>query len=151
MENPFSLYTTYAVFAKSEGQVVSALTLGSRSRTGERSVFWLRCCTTSHRGCKGSRLHRSCTILCRINLAHIESTDIVEPTAVVFMGIDVKRYQNLLANLYVETGKTVCSKDFKDHLLGILLVCLDDIAFHFPFTSCRSTTAFRSFGNHFSL
>ena len=75
-----------------EGQVVGTITFG-RSRS-----WWKWCCRLSSWSvprngslCKRCRLSwRNCAILSRIYLAYVIGTDAVEPTAIIFMGINIE-------------------------------------------------------------
>lgn len=109
----------------SKGILLGSWGCGLCGRSGLRSG-----CIT---GRSGSRLGSN---RCGIDLTHIEGTDAVEPTAIIFMGIDVERNIHLLTNLNIETLQTLGAKHFKHHLAGISLVSLDYITFNFPFTTC---------------
>ncbi len=74
---------------------------------------------------------------------NIPRTDIVEPTTLILMSCNVERNIYLITTLYVELSNAVSTKHIKHHLLGILLVSLNDIRLRFPLSSCRNTASFR--------
>ena len=84
------------------------------------------------RGC-GSLLNRSrhrCSAGLRgrgIYALYVPCADIVEPTAVIFMCVNVKADIDFLAGLDGELFDSVCTEDVENHLLRILIMCFDDI------------------------
>lgn len=81
----------------------------------------------------------------------IIGTDAVEPTAVVFVSVNVERYVNLLTYLYAEALKTVCTEDRENHLLRICVVCLKNKVLSCPFATSGCATARVECHNDFSL
>ena len=71
----------------------------------------------------------------RVYLSYVESSDAVEPTAVVFVCVYVERHRYFLAYTYVEALQSVGTEYAEHHLAGILVVRLDDELLHFPFTA----------------
>ena len=51
------------------------------------------------------------------------------------MSIDVERHIHFLSHLHIETLQTVGTEHFKHHLSRIGIMCLDNIALNFPFTT----------------
>ena len=95
-----------------EGQVVST-TLACRflsRREGRSSISRLS---------KGSALSRSGSYGSGTT-NHIESTDIIEPTSVELMSIDVEGHGKVLAHLNIELFDAVLTEHTEDTLLGIL-------------------------------
>ena len=106
-----------------EGQIVRAFSFGCRCRSCKRS-FVGGCCGGS--GCRcangtGGCCRRGClhAYRGRVNLANVIGADAVEPTAIVFTGIDVEEHLYFLTNLYVKTAQTVFAKDREYHFVGI--------------------------------
>ena len=147
---PLLSYSSFHLFAvqlvafvpkELERQIVGALSFGSRCWSSwERSIgrSGLGCCLNLRRCSKrcGLRCHATYSILCGVYLTHIKGTNAVVPTAVILMGIDVERHQNFLPHLHIETSQTVDAKHLEQHLLRVLLMGFNDIAFHFPFSTC---------------
>ena len=81
----------------------------------------------------------------------IIGTDAVEPTAVVFVSVNVERYVHLLTYLYAEALKTVCTEDRENHLPRICVVCLKNKVLRCPFATSGCATARVECHNDFSL
>lgn len=79
----------------------------------------------------------------RINVGNIPRTDIVEPTTLILMSSNVERYIYLITTLYVELSNAISAKYIKHHLLGILLMRLDNVRLRLPLSSSRNTASFR--------
>ena len=84
--------------------------------------------------CGGSiewRHRSSVRLLCwhAINLPHI---DLIEPTALILMGVNVERNGQFLSTLYVELLDAILTKYPEANLLGILVVCFDYILLRHP-------------------
>ena len=65
-------------------------------------------------------------------MSDIPSTDIVKPTAVPFVSINVERNSHLVADLYIELTQAVFAKDSEYTLLRILLVGFHYKILRFP-------------------
>ncbi len=57
-----------------------------------------------------------------VGRAHVVGTDVVEPSAVPLVCVDVERYENHLTYLYVEALQTVGTEYGEDELTWILRV-----------------------------
>lgn len=84
-----------AAFCVLERQVVNRISLWSRS-------CWLRCCCwlrsrSSAEHCARNDASLSCANCCRVYLANVESTDAIEPTALILVSVDVERNGHFLA------------------------------------------------------
>ena len=86
--------------------------------------------------------HSSCLRCCRVDAVYLPCRDVVEPAAVVFVGVDVEADAQLLATLDVHRSDAVITKDSKTTLTRILLVCLDDIVLTLPCVACSTRNAF---------
>ena len=129
--------------AWSEWKVVgrfTAVVLGKR-RLDRRLWSWTE--LTARNGSRSRLLLRDRT--------NIIGTDAVEPTAVVFVSVNVERYVNLLTYLYAEALKTVCTEDGENHLLRICVVCLKNKVLSCPFATSGCATARVECHNDFSL
>ena len=104
-----------------EGQIVgrtlSRLLSSGRERCGllcrsSLRLWWERCGCCGINGCSRN---------------NIESTDLVEPTAVVLVGVDIERYGDILTHLNVELLDAVLTKHTEQTLAGILTRHFDNI------------------------
>ena len=119
---------------------ITAVVLGKR-RLDRR--LWSRTELTARNGSRSRLLLRDRT--------DIIGTDAVEPTAVVFVSVNVERYVHLLTYLYAEALKTVCTEDRENHLLRICVVCLKNKVLSCPFATSGCATARVECHNDFSL
>ncbi len=80
---------------------------------------------------------------------NVESTDIVEPTAIELVGINVELNGQVLTHLNIELPDTVFAKYAEHTLPGELARHLDDIVLRHPWVTCalRYATACRQYGN----
>jgi len=80
--------------------------------------------------------HGCCLCCCRVDALYLPCRDVVEPAAIVFMGVDVEADTQLLATLDVHCSDAIGTKDAETTLTRILLVCLDDVFLTLPCVSC---------------
>jgi len=116
---------------------------GSRLGSCLRSLsYGCLCCGRNGRCCLGSCGRSGLTAV------YTESTDVVEPTAIVFVCIDVKVDSQQFAYLYVECLQPVDSEDVEDQLTRKVARNLQYVGFCFPFVTCSvaDTAAFVEFG-----
>ena len=74
-----------------------------------------------------------CRILgSRLDGHNTPSAQLVEPAAVVFVGVNVERNGQFLADLNVELLDALLTKYFKSAFAGILIVRLNNIFLYFP-------------------
>jgi hypothetical protein len=128
-ENDYTLYIRGAVVCRLlflnealEGQIVST-TLAYRflcRREGRRGIL------RSSSLCERSALDRSASYGSSTTY-HIEGTDIIEPTAIELMGIDIERNGDILTHLDIELLDAIFTENTEDTLLGILTGNLYDI------------------------
>ena len=141
-----------------ERQVVGAFSFGCRCG-GKRRVGcggcggwrdWrtCRCADGSGDGCRRERL-----IAKRggVYLTNIVGSDAVEPTAIVFTGIDVEEYLYFLPDLNIKTAQTVFSKDGEHHFMREIFVGLNNKILCFPVAAGRLTASNFCCGNNSSL
>jgi len=78
-----------------------------------------------------------------IDAADIPCTDIVEPTALILVGIYVEADKKLFASLYVELLDFVLTEDVENALAWVLVVSFNDIVLCHPLVAgrLRHTTA----------
>ena len=117
---------------------------GSRLGSCLGSCLRSLCCGCSCRSSLGS-CGRSRSGLTAI---HTESADVVEPTAIVFVCINVKVNGQQFTYLYVECLQSVDSENVEDQLARKVARNLQYIGFGFPFvtSSVADTAAFVEFG-----
>ena len=132
-----------------ERKVVGAAVVGGRC--AEWVGLRLSCCGRSGGELCGGNGRVYLTWGGRVYLSYVESSDAVEPTAVVFVSVNVKRYVHLLTYLYAEALKTVCTEDRENHLLRICVVCLKNKVLSCPFATSGCATARVECHNDFSL
>lgn len=79
-------------------------------------------------------------------------TDVVEPTALIFMGVDVERYRHFGTYLYIHFLQAVFAENPEYAFTGILFVGLNDKFLRHPFVSgtCRRTRTRSKSRNDFS-
>ena len=63
---------------------------------------------------------------------HLPCTYIIEPTALILMGINIETDTQLLADLNIHISNLVLTKHAEHTLLGILLVSFDYIVLTLP-------------------
>ena len=129
--------------AWSEWKVVGRFTAVVLGKRGLDRRLWSRTELTARNGSRSRLLLRDRT--------NIIGTDAVEPTAVVFVSVNVERYVHLLTYLYAEALKTVCTEDGENHLLRICVVCLKNKVLSCPFATSGCATARVECHNDFSL
>ena len=66
----------------------------------------------------------------------IIGTNIVEPAAVVLMGVDIELYGQILALLDIELLDTIFTEDTEEALAGILARDFNDIILRHPVVAC---------------
>ncbi len=143
---------------KSEGQVVgSPFTSRFRRRrewscTGIGSRL-LRREWTCGSGC--SSTGNSCSgrnTLGYLTANNVESTDVVIPTALILMGINVELNGHIFSSLNVELFNPVFAKDAENHTARILSWYLNNIVLTHPRVArtIGSSTGCRKNGNDFS-
>ena len=118
-----------------ERQVVGTALTGRFLSRRERSSATLRCFSSSWlRGERGSTSRRGSTYYGRYDTStnDIEGTDIVEPTAVVLMGINIKLHRKILTWLNVKLLDAVLTKDAEQTLTGILARHFDYVVLRHP-------------------
>ena len=152
-----SLRTVFFIAKYLERQIVGTVTscrLNWRewgSSNGRRSWLGWREWSIGH----GSRLNTLCSGLCgsRIYTDHLPCTNVVEPTAIVLVGINVEAYTELFTGLYVKLCNTFSTKYAEYALLGELVVSFDYIVLRFPriTCTCRDTSLLWENGNDFSF
>ena len=116
-----------------ERKVVGAAVVGGRC--AEWVGLRLSCCGRSGGELCGGNGRVYLTCGGRVYLSYVESSDAVEPTAVVFVCVYVERHRYFLTYTYVEALQSVGTEYAEHHLTGILVVRLDDELLHFPFTA----------------
>ena len=129
--------------AWSEWKVVGRITAVVLGKWRLDRRLWSRTELTARNGSRSRLLLRDRT--------DIIGTDAVEPTAVVFVSVNVERYVHLLTYLYAEALKTVCTEDRENHLLRICVVCLKNKVLSCPFATSGCATARVECHNDFSL
>lgn len=116
-----------------ERQVISC-TLSSRLLCrGE----WCRGCIRSGRCCCLLRRER-CSGgygACHLTADNVVGTNIVEPTSVVFTGINIKLNRDFLARLNIKLLDTILAKDVEQHLSGILTRNLNHVFLSHPWVT----------------
>lgn len=108
----------------SEGQVVGSTALACRLLgRGEG------CCGTTcwREGSSLGGTHRGASHWSSLTTHHIVGTDLVKPTAIVLMGIDIELHGEVLTLLDIELLDTVLAKQTEDAFAWILTWHLDDI------------------------
>ena len=116
---------------------------GSRLGSYLRSLcYGCLCCGRNGRCCLGSTRCRSC-----LTAVDTEGTNVVEPTAIVFVCIDVKVNSQQFAYLYVECLQPVNAENVEDELARKVARNLQHIGFGFPLITCSVAyaTAFIKF------
>ena len=86
----------------------------------------------SHRGSTSygsSTRHRSSTCHSR---HHMVGTDIIEPTALILMGINIKGHCVVLSHLNIKLFDTVLTEDTEDTTTGILTGNFNNIILRHP-------------------
>lgn len=128
----------------SERKVVGGVSSSGIVKGVVRQWCLLWCCLLWSHSCSRlewsltERYARGCGHLHR---PHVECADAVEPSAIVFTSVDVKRDVDILPHLDVESLKLILSKDGEDHFTCELSVeCLQDKLLHFPFPPARHTS-----------
>lgn len=84
---------------------------------------------------------------------YLPSTNIIEPTAIEFVCIDIERHCHHLTSLDSKAGQTIGTEHVKHKFSGELFIdCFQNKRLGFPFTttSLTNTAALRHDGNDFS-
>ena len=106
-----------------EGQIVGATLacrlLSGREGRGSRS-------DTSHRGTSNGYL----------TTQHVVGTDIVEPTALIFVGVDIELDGDILVHLNIELLNPVFSENTEHATLRILTRDFNHIVLRHPRVTC---------------
>ena len=90
--------------------------------------------------------------LSSIHLTNVESTDRVEPAAIILMGINIESYEHCLSDLNIKTLQTLCAKDVEYHLARVLSIKSFEHEFlHFPFTTSTYSRTLWQGSNYLSL
>ena len=88
----------------------------------------------------GSSLYRSATHWRSSNGSHatlyVESSDLVEPTSIIFMSIYIERYRQFFTHLNIKLFDTILTKETKHTLSGILSGHLNYILLRHPGVTC---------------
>ena len=145
---PLSINDPALPLIESERQIVGrTFTHGLLCRRERRrcSVCWrercsLRCSDTSHR-CAGYGL---------LTTDHVICSDIVEPTSVELVSINIKLHGKILALLNIELFDTILSKDTEKTFTWILSGHFNHVVLRHPVVSCtcRHTTLSRQYCNN---
>ena len=94
-------------------------------------------CGRERRGGTASRrewcltTHRSSRLL-HLSTYHIIGTDIIEPTTIIFTGINIKLYRQILTLLDIELLDAILTENVKQTTLRILSRYLQDIFLSHP-------------------
>ena len=59
-------------------------------------------------------------------MLNIPGTNIVEPTAIIFVSVNIEGHQDLFTALNIKLCQAFSSEDIENQLLGILLMSFDD-------------------------
>jgi len=120
-------------------------------REGSRGGILLR----GEGSCHGSTGHRgsgcwgNSRLLDSLTAHDVESTNLIEPTPIVLMGINVERNRQLLIRLDIKLLDTVFTKNTEDALARICTRNLNHIFLRHPRIACalRHATVCRKYGN----
>ena len=117
-----------------EGQIVGA-TLACRLLSGREGRSSSIRCRREGRGSRSDTSHRG-TSNGHLTTQHVVGTDIVEPTALIFVGVDIELDGDILVHLNIELLNPVFSENTEHATLRILTRDFNHIVLRHPRVTC---------------